>query len=129
MSLKCPICGKKYYYDAKVCKNCEDYSIKSNLIFDESNKRFNWNCNRFFDDNRSIFSGKSIRTQVKLLPEPKDMRIILPQFYEWNCDSRARFVINNNNFNSKVKTKTRIPLIYMELDLDTERENSHLIYE
>lgn len=122
MPLKCPICGKEYFYDAKICQSCENYSINSKLINIAPNKRYKWNCNYFFDDKRGIFSVcKSIRTQIKLLPEPKDMRIILPQSYEWNCDA--------SNYDFKDEMKTKIPLVYIELDIDKERENSHLIYE
>jgi len=122
MPLKCPICGKEYYYEAKICPDCNNYSNNSNLMSSDPNERYKWNCNYFFDDQRGIFSiCKSIRTQIKLIPEPKDMRITLPHLYEWNCG------IDNNE--SKVETKARIPLVYIELDIDKERENSHLIYE
>jgi len=122
MPLKCPICGKEYFYDAKICQSCANYSINSSSINDDPSKKYNWNCNYFFDDKRGIFSTcKSIRTQMKLMPEPKDIRINLPQFYEWNC--------HVSNYDSKVEVKTRIPLVYIELDIDKERDNSHLIYE
>lgn len=122
MPLKCPICGKEYFYDVKICQSCENYSINSKLINTAPNKRYKWNCNYFFDDKRGIFSVcKSIRTYIKLLPEPKDMRIILPQSYEWNCDA--------SNYDFKDEMKTKIPLVYIELDIDKERENSHLVYE
>ncbi|MFX0043761.1 MAG: hypothetical protein ACFE8L_12690 [Candidatus Hodarchaeota archaeon] len=122
MPLKCPICGKEYFYEAKICQSCNNYSINSNLITNDPNKRYKWNCNYFFDDQRGIFSNcKSIRTQIKLIPEPKDMRITLPQLFEWNCDI--------SKYDSKVEKKARIPLVYIELDIDKERENSYLIYE
>ena len=120
MPLKCPICGKEYFYEAKICQSCNNYSINSDLIINDPNKRYKWNCNYFFDDQQGIFSVcKSIRTQIKLMPEPKDMRISLPQLYEWNCSA----------INSKVEKKARIPLVYIELDIDKERENSYLVYE
>ena len=130
MSLKCPICGREYFYDAKVCQDCENYSIESNLINCGPNKGYKWNCNYFFNDKRGIFSiCNSIRRQIKLMPEPKDMRITIPLFYEWNCDSSNRFDINSISFDSKVEKKRRIPLVYVELDLDGGRESSHLVYE
>jgi len=51
--LKCLICGKEYFYDSKICHECQDYAIYSGLVDDSlfvatsERKNDKWNCSRF----------------------------------------------------------------------------------
>ncbi len=56
MSLNCPICGKKYYYDMKICQKCEDSSNYSNLISNDGKRE--WRCDAFLDLNHFVFGKK-----------------------------------------------------------------------
>ncbi len=56
MSLNCPICGTKYYYDMKVCQPCEDSSSYSGLILNDGNKE--WKSDVFLNSNHFVFGKK-----------------------------------------------------------------------
>ena len=51
MEIRCPICGKKYCYDRKICQDCEDYSINSGAADFEGNRNHKWNCSVFLEIN------------------------------------------------------------------------------
>ena len=60
MTLKCPICGREYSYEGKICQDCEDYSTYSGLTEIESFEEHKWNCALFLEkdnpdhDNRML---------------------------------------------------------------------------
>lgn len=59
MSLNCPICGKKYHYDMKICEKCEETSNYSRLI--SKNEINGWKCDTFLDSDHFVF-GKIKKT-------------------------------------------------------------------
>ena len=55
MSLKCPICGKEYLHDRKVCHKCEESAVDSGLNAIE--KR--WSCDNFLESRSIAFGSKA----------------------------------------------------------------------
>ncbi|MFX1428358.1 MAG: hypothetical protein ACFFBE_18025 [Promethearchaeota archaeon] len=87
MEIRCPICGKKYSYDRKICQECEDYSIYSNLC--DIHDDHKWNCSVFLTINSSAFKTSRIRDLTKeLSPEPNNLAIQERKLHSWNCSSR-----------------------------------------
>jgi len=95
MSLKCPICGKEYYYDSKICQICENESIDSGLINYDENRPQRWNCGVFLEfDTLSFGKKKPDGAYIKIASEPKFFYIKAKEEHPWNCNSRFR----TNNF-------------------------------
>lgn len=91
MSLVCPICGKKYYYDSKICQACEDSSTYSGLIiaFGEENQK--WNCGIFLEDNNSVFGKrKSYESYINIDSIPKTLREKNLSIHAWNCSTAMK---------------------------------------
>ena len=63
MSLKCPICGKEYLHDRKICHLCEGLASNSGLNTIE--KR--WRCDNFLES-RSIVFGSRPRGKMEKTP-------------------------------------------------------------
>jgi hypothetical protein len=73
MMLTCSVCGKMYAYESKICKQCEDYAVRSGLVKNAVS------LNNFLVSNNFSRFGKV---------EHHDLRIIRPLLYEWNCNVR-----------------------------------------
>ncbi|MHA1671923.1 MAG: hypothetical protein ACTSV5_15335 [Promethearchaeota archaeon] len=69
--LKCPICGKSYLHDSKICKQCEDATMRSGLIKEDPS------INNLLVFNNYCWLGKV---------EHHELWIDLPPHYAWNCD-------------------------------------------
>ncbi|MFX1373578.1 MAG: hypothetical protein ACFFCE_17145 [Promethearchaeota archaeon] len=92
MSLKCPVCGKEYYYDRKICQVCEERSIYSGLVCTNENKPQKWNCDIFLECNTLAFGRyKPNNAYVKIASEPKFSDFNTKNAYNWNCDSINEF--------------------------------------
>ena len=90
--LKCPICGKEYSYEGKICLECENRSRYSGLAKIENLKDYTWNCAIFLDDYKSIFGvQKSLRHYLKLTAEPSKLKVRGQKRYEWNTNTAVRF--------------------------------------
>ncbi|MFX1375214.1 MAG: hypothetical protein ACFFA0_05325 [Promethearchaeota archaeon] len=88
MSLKCPICGKEYSYDKKICQVCEDRLINSGLVCNNENKSQKWNCDIFLECNTLAFGRyKPNDAYIKVASEPKFSDFNTKNVYNWNCDS------------------------------------------
>ena len=84
MSLKCPFCRKEYYYDQKICQECENKSILSiNIPKDYTYIHY---------ERTSAFrSRKPDGSYVKIDSEPKFSDFKSKLDYNWNCNPRYRF--------------------------------------
>ena len=92
MTLKCPICGKEYYYDRKICQVCESKSIYSGLIANERNATQKWNCGIFLESDTLTFSRHKLSDRyIKINSEPKYSDFKLKKGLRWNCEPDLRF--------------------------------------
>ncbi|MFX1601700.1 MAG: hypothetical protein ACFFB6_13990 [Promethearchaeota archaeon] len=92
MSLKCPICGKVYFHDSKICQICESKSIYSGLIKNDDNKSQKWNCGIFLEfDTLAFGKHKPDDSYIKISSEPKFTDFKPKKEYNWNCTSQMRY--------------------------------------
>jgi hypothetical protein len=129
MEIKCPICGKKYHYDRKICQECEDYSIYSGLADINNKKNHKWNCSIFLGcDTIAFKTSKTWELTKNLTPEPENFAIHEKELYDWNCETVNRskgykesspmkqllenFSAKNKNKIGIVRSKSIASLIY-----------------
>ena len=134
--LKCPICGREYSYESKICKECESYLEYSGLSSSIGKSGYQgdyihkWNCAAFFDDDRFIFAIRRCpKVYVKITSEPFNLRITPAKYYEWNTESATRFrsIIEKSFAESKI---TVVPeLIDDIMEFIAKKSDSLLIYE
>lgn len=92
MPLKCPICGKEYFHDRKICKVCESKSIYSGLAITDENTSQKWNCGIFLEfDTLAFGKHKPNDAYIKIASEPKFSDFKPKKEYTWNCNSIIRF--------------------------------------
>jgi hypothetical protein len=85
MRLECPICGKKYGYESKICKECEDYSIYSNLSPKYNTIEEKWNCAMFLEQSNCVFGrGSREETLHKAPVELFELKVGQVTYYSWN---------------------------------------------
>lgn len=121
MEIRCPICGKKYSYDSKICQECEDYSIYSNLC--DIHDDHKWNCSIFLTINSSAFKTSRIRDLTKeLSPEPNNLVVHEREIYDWNCESTYKTYRNRED--------TFKPLTLGDFSMIMKNKtDSHLFFE
>ena len=73
--LKCPICGKNYAYESKICRQCENDAIRSGLVKEDPS------INNLLVFNSYCWLGKI---------EHHELRIEQPPLYDWNCNVKAK---------------------------------------
>ncbi len=122
MSLKCPICGKEYYYDRKICHTCEDKSI------DSINIPENYTYSHY-EQTTAFGHQKPDEFYIKIASEPKFSDFKPKEEFIWNCNSSLKF---RNFFNlkygiSQLKTIKNLPNI--ESKIFEKEKNYLLIYE
>ncbi|MFX1573755.1 MAG: hypothetical protein ACFFB0_13480 [Promethearchaeota archaeon] len=66
MSLKCQFCGKKIYYDRKICQDCEEIANKSGLSSKDERYDYKWRCDNFLEVNYFAF-GSNLDQRSKLI--------------------------------------------------------------
>jgi len=92
MSLICPICGKKYFHDRKICQTCENKSIYSGLTVKEGNATQKWNCGVFLGFDTLAFGKQKVSDRyIKINSEPKFSDFKPKKEQCWNCESEIRF--------------------------------------
>ena len=130
MPLKCPICGKEYFYDSKICQMCENKSHYSGLINNDVNKSQKWNCGIFLEfDTLTFGKHKSNESYIKIASEPKFLDFKPKKEYIWNCDSKIKF----SNFStlksgiSQLKIIKKLPRSSSRIL--KEKINSSIMYE
>ncbi len=111
MSLNCPICGKEYFYDRKICQECEDSSIYSGLITTYEEEIQKWNCGIFLEENNSVFGKrKHFSSYINITSIPKTRREKNRELNAWNCNRSMKdnivsegelITLNNQNVNEK----------------------------
>ena len=96
--IKCRFCGKEYFYDSKICRECEDYAIysgltKTGIFVDSSGNKFDkWNCSGNL--NKGSFPSISLSSKKLYLCITKEPRNYKPENsirHIWNSDSAIRF--------------------------------------
>ncbi|MFX1324419.1 MAG: hypothetical protein ACFE8N_05650 [Promethearchaeota archaeon] len=123
MEIKCPICGKKYYYDSKICLECEDYSIYSGVSEHEGKLHHKWNCSIFLDIPSSAYKVSKVCDLTKdLSPEPNNLIIHERKFYDWNCESVSHSWGN-------VKKSSNSLTLGDFLTIMKSKSDSYLLYE
>ncbi len=122
MEIKCPVCGKKYKYDRKICQECEDYSIYSGLAKVDGKISHKWNCAVYLGlDTITFKTGKISELTQELSPEPINLAVEKRNFYYWNCESinqlckkekRSLSPVTLGDFSTHVRNKTNSSLFY-----------------
>lgn len=130
MSLTCPICGKKYSHDRKICQTCEEKSIYSGLTNKDNEKVEKWNCGIFLELDTLTFGKRKLDdAYIKIASEPRFTDFKHRKDYYWNCDSNFGFrnrVIQHIG-GSSFKTVRNLPFNnsgFIRKDI-----NNFLIYE
>jgi len=130
MSLICPICGKKYFYDRKICQTCESKTIYSGLTVKEGNATQKWNCGVFLGfDTLTFGKQRASDRYIKINSEPKfsDFKPIKESY--WNCDSNARFRSFSILKSGVSKLSNFMNLPNNELNFVKKGTNSSILYE
>ncbi|MFX1479387.1 MAG: hypothetical protein ACFFCI_14740 [Promethearchaeota archaeon] len=123
MEIKCPICGKKYSYDRKICQECEDTSIYSSGADFINELEHKWNCSIFLDFKSIAFKpSKFCDLTRELSPEPNNLAIYEREPYNWNCDPSYQL------FRKKEKPSTMLTIGDFSIHMRS-KSNSHLFYE
>ncbi len=92
MEIKCPICGKKYHYDSKICQACEDYSIYSGITKSRYELDHKWNCSVFIGIETLAFKPTPIYELIKdLTPEPNNFITNKGKAYNWNSEFTSKY--------------------------------------
>jgi hypothetical protein len=73
MSLKCPICGREYLHDRKICQTCEETAINSSVSHSGRDVK-KWRCDNFLELKSLPFgcnldSGKEVGPKMIECPE------------------------------------------------------------
>ncbi len=85
MSLNCPICGKKYFHDRKICQESEDSSIYSGLVTSYGEENQKWKCDIFLEVTNSVFGkSKSFDSYLNIASTPKTLREKNRSINAWN---------------------------------------------
>ena len=106
MEIRCPVCGKKYRYDSKICQECEDYSISSGLTDFGSRDNHKWNCSMFLDINTITFKTSKTCELIKdLTPEPNNFAIYEKASYDWNCEPINKLNLNSDDLRKALNIK------------------------
>ncbi len=134
--LKCPICGKEYSYESKICKECESYLEYSGLASSIGERGYKedfthkWNCAAFLSDDRLIFAIKrQPKVYAEITSEPFNLRIPPTRHYEWNTElvTRFRSIIEKSFTESKIAVVPE--LIDDIMEFIARKSDSLLIYE
>ena len=83
MSLKCPFCGKEYFYDSKICQTCEDQSI-NNIGVPENYTYVHYELTSAFG------RKKPDKSYINIASEPKFTDFNPKEDNTWNCNSRFK---------------------------------------
>ena len=122
MSLKCPICGKEYNHDRKICQTCEDKSIDS-INIPESYTYVH------YEQTTAFGHPKADAFSIKIASEPKFSDFRSKEENIWNSNSiikfRDFFILPNGT--SQLKTIKKLPAV--DLKIFEKEKNYSLIYE
>ena len=96
--IKCRFCGKEYFYDSKICRECEEYAIYSGLVKSEifvensGNKFDKWDCSGNLNkESLSTVKSRNKRIYFCITEEPRNFKPKNSTQYIWNSDSAIRF--------------------------------------
>lgn len=112
MSLKCPICGKEYFYDRKICQTCENKSIISGLVYSDKLISQRWNCSTFLEFESPAFGRRQPdEPYYKIASEPKFYDCKPKIEYSWNCNTRfkVRNLLFLDSEGSQLEDLERLP--------------------
>ncbi|MHA1414056.1 MAG: hypothetical protein ACTSUX_04625 [Promethearchaeota archaeon] len=123
MLLKCPICGKKYAYDSKICPDCEEFSRYSGLMVENDTSTEKWNCAYFLQTNSIVFRNPLLSTPLKL------QRIDEKEKICWNYGVLSAF--NTKGYSHEVlNADKKQEFLKQESNyIEIRKENPFLIYE
>ncbi len=134
--LKCAICGKEYFYESKICRECEEYAIYSGLtkseIFVEAStiNFYKWNCDRFIHKGTiPIIRSGSKRIDFCITKEPRNYKNKGPTHYFWNSDSAIKLRACLEESIEKVRLDIKSKIVDDFMEFFKERTDSLLTYE
>jgi hypothetical protein len=122
MPVKCPFCGKEYYYDRKICQTCENKANESRNIPE--------NYTYIHYEQTSAFGHqKPDELYVKIASEPKFSDFKPKRDYIWNCNERFKFrdFFDLKYGISQLDAIKKLPII--DLKIFEKEKNYLLIYE
>ena len=86
--LRCPVCGKEYGYENKICLECEAQSLHSLSLIKPNIKGILWNCGIFLESTNVIFGRRKIDEYGWKDPvESYEFNTTKRRNYNWNCMS------------------------------------------
>ena len=130
MSLKCPICGKEYFHDRKICPICESKSKPTRSTIKEENLTQKWNCGIFLGiDTLAFGKCKPSDSYIKITSEPKFSNFITKEGRAWNCDSIVRLTDLNNSKSEIYSLEKDRNLQIRNSNIFPKGANTSLIYE
>ena len=91
MRLKCPICGRLYDYESKICKECEDEARMSQLAQINPSLGEKWNCAIFLDDSNCAFGRRCMDNRPNTSPvELFEFKLGQAPSYNWGIALRVK---------------------------------------
>lgn len=134
--IRCPICGRKYSYESKICVECEDYLKYSGLskVLEGGSFRsrgfYKWNCAVFLGDKDYVFASKRLpRSYMEITTEPSSLRIASARNYGWNCEITERFKASIEKSFEESHIAINPKLVDEIIDFVSKKRDSLLIYE
>ncbi|MFX1234286.1 MAG: hypothetical protein ACFFBY_06945 [Promethearchaeota archaeon] len=134
--LKCPICGRKYSYESKICLECEDYLKYSGLsnsmegVKFRSSEFYKWNCAVFLSNDNYVFASKRLpKKYMEITTEPSSLRIASARNYGWNCETIERFRATIEKSLEESHLVINPKLVDEIVDFVSKKSDSLLIYE
>ncbi|MEJ2294340.1 MAG: hypothetical protein P8Y23_06175 [Candidatus Lokiarchaeota archaeon] len=95
--LNCAICGKEYFYESKICHECEEYAIYSGLAKTENfveetvSDVYIWNCSGIRDKGfLSLIRSSNKKIYFCITQEPRNYKSKNSDHYFWNPESAIR---------------------------------------
>ncbi|MFX1498510.1 MAG: hypothetical protein ACFFBH_13365 [Promethearchaeota archaeon] len=134
--IKCPICGRKYSYESKICIECEDYLKYSGLSkhSEEGNLRnrefYKWNCAVFLDDENHVFASKRLPTMyMEITTEPSSLKVESVTNNMWNCETAERFRASIERSLEESHIAINPKIVDEIVDFVSKKSDSLLVYE
>ena len=91
MRLECPICGRLYDYESKICKECEDEARMSQLAQINPSLGEKWNCAIFLDDSNCTFGRRCMDNRPNTSPvELFEFKLGQAPDYNWGIALRVK---------------------------------------
>jgi hypothetical protein len=96
MALKCPLCGKTYHYESKICQECLNYKEYSKNLSKYMNDGIKLTCASFLSEKDRIFRSnppKDIISEVKIAQGKDEENLIALEYLISNSVSKEHLFL------------------------------------